>query len=47
MSLNPKRFVRRTKRTIKALERMAIAMPEAFVHWKAGYIPKSWIMGAG
>ena len=42
-----KRFVRRTKRTIKALERMARAMPEAFVHWKAGYIPKGWIMGAG
>ena len=42
-----KRFARRTKRTIKALERMARAMPEAFVHWEAGYIPKGWIMGAG
>ena len=42
-----KRFVRRTKRAIKALERMARAMPEAFVHWKVGYIPKGWIMGAG
>ena len=42
-----KRFIRRTKRTIKALERMAVAMPEAFVHWKAGYIPRGWIMGAG
>lgn len=42
-----KRFARRTKRAIKALERLARAKPEAFVHWKAGYIPKGWIMGAG
>jgi len=42
-----RRFARRTKRAIKALERMARAMPNAFVHWKAGYIPKGWIMGAG
>ena len=34
-------------RTVKAVERMVRAMPEAFVHWKAGYIPKGWIMGAG
>ena len=37
----------RRKRTIAILERIAKANPEAFVHWKSGYIPKGWIMGAG
>jgi RNA-directed DNA polymerase len=35
------------KRTIKVLEQIARATPSAFVHWKLGYIPKGWIMGAG
>ena len=42
-----KSFVRRTGRAIKTLERMAASMPEKFVHWEKGYIPKGWIMGAG
>lgn len=37
----------RLKRTVGVLERIARAMPSAFVHWKLGYIPKGWIMGAG
>lgn len=42
-----KSLVRRTGRAIKTLERMAVSMPEKFVHWEKGYIPKGWIMGAG
>jgi RNA-directed DNA polymerase len=37
----------RLKRTLVILERIARANPDEFVHWKFGYIPKGWIMGAG
>ena len=46
MRKHPK-LMGRLKRTINVLERIAKATPEAFVHWKSGYIPKGWIMGAG
>jgi len=42
-----KSLVRRTARALKTLERMAVSMPEKFVHWNKGYVPKGWIMGAG
>jgi len=41
------KFARRLKRAIGVLERIARATPSAFVHWKLGYIPKGWILGAG
>ena len=41
------KLIGRSKRTIAILERIAKANQEAFVHWKSGYIPKGWIMGAG
>jgi RNA-directed DNA polymerase len=41
------KYAGRLKRAVGVLERIARAMPSAFVHWKLGYIPKGWIMGAG
>jgi RNA-directed DNA polymerase len=41
------KFARRLKRAIGLLERIARAIPSAFVHWKLGYIPEGWIIGAG
>jgi len=41
------KYAGRLKRAVGVLERIARAKPSAFVHWKLGYIPKGWIMGAG